>query len=427
MELGFPIAEVSSRKQGNCQVFFVTKSGAITSNLFLMELAAPPTSTQIDPPPLPEKEPIIKSKPGFRRFIAKAFDGLFGILALILALAVISAVPILNLLSLGYLLEASRRVAVSGKIRSGFVGIGKATVLGKIILCTWLWSIPIRLVHTYWQDAELIKAGSKASQNLKGFLIFLIIAVTLHLIWACIRGGKLRHFFWPAPVRFIRWLGETGEFARIWNKIFSFAQSLRLSYYLNLGFKGFAGAAIWLVIPVLILMAASVIPNVGLSAITSLLGAILLGIVVLYLPFLQTHFAVSGNFREFFSIKSTRQSFRRAPLAFWMALFITLLFAIPLYLLKIELTPNEVAWLPNLVFVLFIFPARILVGWAVGRSMKREQPRIWVSRWISRLAAIPVVAAYVFVVWLTQYLSWHGSYGLLEQHAFLVPAPLLGL
>jgi hypothetical protein len=37
------------------------------------------------------------------------------------------------------------------------------------------------------------------------------------------------------------------------------------------------------------------------------------------------------------------------------------------------------------------------------------------------------VAAYVFLVWLTQYLSWHGSLSLMEQHAFLVPAPLLGL
>ena len=318
-------------------------------------------------------------------------------------------------------------MAVSGKIRRGFVGIRKATVLGKIILCTWLWSLPIRLVHSFWRDAELIHANSSHAQGLKAFLIFLIIAVGCHLIWACIRGGKLRHFFWPAPIRFIRWLGEEGEFSRLWNQMLRFARGLRLSYYLSLGFRGFAGAAIWLAVPVAILMIGSAIPIAGLAALTSLLGAILLGIVVLYLPFLQTRFAVSGNFGEFFSIRAARRAFSRAPIAFWLALFVTLLFAIPLYLLKVELTPKEVAWLPNLVFVIFIFPARILVGWAVGRSMKREEKRFWLSRWTARLAFIPVVAAYVFVVWLTQYLSWHGSYGLMEQHAFLVPAPLLGL
>lgn len=45
----------------------------------------------------------------------------------------------------------------------------------------------------------------------------------------------------------------------------------------------------------------------------------------------------------------------------------------------------------------------------------------------AKLAMLPTVAVYVFFVWLTQYLIWHGTLGLLEQHAFLVPAPLLGL
>ena len=85
------------------------------------------------------------------------------------------------------------------------------------------------------------------------------------------------------------------------------------------------------------------------------------------------------------------------------------------------------AWLPALVFVAFIFPARVLTGWAMSRGLRQEQPRFWLSRWMSRLAAVPVVAAYVLFVWLTQYLSWQGSRSLLEQHAFLVPAPLMGL
>jgi len=96
-------------------------------------------------------------------------------------------------------------------------------------------------------------------------------------------------------------------------------------------------------------------------------------------------------------------------------------------LLKVELTPQEVAWLPALFFVAFIFPARVLTGWALGRAFRREQPRLWLSRWLSRLAAIPVVGIYALITYFTQFLSWHGAPALLEHHAFMVPAPLLGL
>ena len=113
--------------------------------------------------------------------------------------------------------------------------------------------------------------------------------------------------------------------------------------------------------------------------------------------------------------------------AFWLAMLITLLFALPLYLLKIELPPREIAWLPSLLFVVFIFPARLLTGWAVSRALRHEQPRHWFFRWTSRFALVPVVLFYVLFVYLTQYLSWNGSASLLEQHAFMVPAPLMGL
>ena len=126
-----------------------------------------------------------------------------------------------------------------------------------------------------------------------------------------------------------------------------------------------------------------------------------------------------------FELRAVRAMFCRAPVAFWFALFVTLLSAIPLYLLKIELTPREVTWLPSLMFVAFIFPARLLTGWAVGRANRRSTPRHFIFRWLSRLAALPVVGAYALIVYFTQYLSWYGPASLLEQHAFLVPVPFL--
>ena len=74
----------------------------------------------------------------------------------------------------------------------------------------------------------------------------------------------------------------------------------------------------------------------------------------------------------------------------------------------------------------FIFPARLLTGWAMGRAMKRDEPRARLFAWPARVLLIPVVGVYVLIVFFTQYLSWYGSLSLLEQHAFLVPAPMLG-
>ena len=103
-----------------------------------------------------------------------------------------------------------------------------------------------------------------------------------------------------------------------------------------------------------------------------------------------------------------------------------MLFALPLYLLKLELTPREVLILPSLVFVVFSWPARVLCGWAVGRAQRQELPRIVVSRWFGRVSIIPTAAIYALVVFLTRYTSWYGTWSLLEQHAFLVPVPFLG-
>ncbi|MDF1738024.1 MAG: hypothetical protein P1U86_02600 [Verrucomicrobiales bacterium] len=383
-------------------------------------------TTPIQPPALPDER-----TPGiFRRITGRclsAFRTLFGFITLVLGLAVISVIPILNLISLGYLLEGSGRVARSGRLRDGFIGLREFSTLGRIILASWLWFLPVRLIHSFWQDAELIEAGSQSANNLRVLLAVMIVLVTLHLLWAMIRGGKIRHFLWPAPVRFIRWLGESHSLRPFIHSVKAKWNAAGIPALFWLGLRGFAGAAIWLALPLLIMIAAGSAQNNAVVGLGSLFGGILLGFAVLYVPFLQTHFAMTGDFRDFLSLKPARQLFRRAPFAFWIALFVTLLFAIPLYLLKIELAPREVAWLPNVLFVLFIFPARLLLGWAVSRAEKRESASHWTARWITRLGFIPVSAAYVFVVWSTQYLSWHGTLSLLEQHAFLVPAPIFGL
>jgi hypothetical protein len=199
-----------------------------------------------------------------------------------------------------------------------------------------------------------------------------------------------------------------------------------LPYYFWLGLRGFVGAVVWLAAPVSLLAAASRL-SPGVGALAGFAGGALLALVLVHLPFLQAGFAEENRFRAMFEPRAMRRRFARAPIAFFVALAATLLLALPLYLLKIEIVPREAAWLPSLLFVISIFPARLTTGWALARANRRETPRLGLCRWTSRLAMLPLVAVYVLIVYFTQYLSWYGVWSLYEQHVFLVPAPFLGL
>ncbi len=124
------------------------------------------------------------------------------------------------------------------------------------------------------------------------------------------------------------------------------------------------------------------------------------------------------------------ERFRRSEAASGLALigapavYVVLLLAVPLYLLKIEpVLPPELQWLITLFFIVFIYPARVLTGWAVSRARRRDKPRFAVSRWLARAGALPVIAFYLLVLFLTQYTSFLGPASLLEHHAFLLPVP----
>lgn len=385
-----------------------------------------------EPPPLPPPLPVpafgepAAVKKGFVRVLASILDWVFGFVALVALLATCSVVPVLNFLSLGYLLHVSGTIARTGRLRDGFIGVRKASVIGSIAAGTWLVVWPARLVSGMWRDAELIAPGSSVAKAWHAGLVAVIVIVIAHIVWACVRGGKIRHFLWPQPLGFMRWLRTPEKFGNLQRIVTDYIVGLRLPFYFWLGLRGFVGALTWLIVPVGILLIATRLP-VGASVLLSLLGGMLLMLVAIHLPFLQARFAQTDRFNALFELREVRRLFQRAPLAFWVSLLVTLLFAVPLYLLKIELTPRELAWLPSLLFVIFIFPARLLTGWAMSRATRHEQPRHWFWRWTARLGIVPVGLTYVVVVYITPCLSWNGSLSLLEQHAFLVPAPLMAL
>jgi hypothetical protein len=357
------------------------------------------------------------------RGLASAAEWLFGVVSLLVGLSTLAALPLVQFLTLGYLLESSARVARSGRLRDGFVGVPRAARVGGLAMGIWLATVPAWLIGRFAQSAELIDAGSPAARFWRVLLVIVAGLTVFHILVACARGGRLRHFLWPFghPFWLVRRLREGGLYTESRDQFWASLAALRPWYYFRLGFVGFFGTLAWLIVPAILISAGGRVPPLGI------LGILLLAVVVPFLPFLQVRYAVEGRISALFSRRAIRERFRRAPWAFAFSLMVLLLAAIPLYLLKIEMIPREAAWLPSLVFVLFLAPARLLTGWAYARSGRRERPSHWSFRTLGRLAIIPVAAVYVLIVFFSQYTSWGGVTSLYEQHAFLLPVPFLDM
>ena len=86
--------------------------------------------------------------PWVGRAVASASDWVFGAVALTLGLSVLSAMPVAQFLAFGYLLEAGGRVARTGRLRDGFVGVRKASRVGSMVIGVWLFLLAaaVRLV-----------------------------------------------------------------------------------------------------------------------------------------------------------------------------------------------------------------------------------------------------------------------------------------
>jgi hypothetical protein len=254
-------------------------------------------------------------------------------------------------------------------------------------------------------------------------LVVVSVLSIAHIAASWARGGRPRHFLSPFlhPFWLVHRLRQGGLYGDLRDRLWDFVAGLRLPYFFRLGLIGFLGTLAWLLVPALLIAATARAPILGV------LGALALAVVVPFLPFLQVRYAVEGRVSALFSRRAIRDRFRRAPWAFAFALLVLLVAAIPLYLLKIEMIPREAAWLPSLVFVIFLAPARLLTGWAYARSGRRDRPRHWIIRALGRLAIVPAAALYVLVVFLAQYTSWGGISSLYEQHAFLLPVPFLNM
>ena len=174
--------------------------------------------------------------------VGSAWEWLFGTVSLIGGLALLATIPVLQLLSLGYLLEVSGRVARTGQLRSGPIGVRKAARVGSIVLGVWLFFWPLRFTTSMWTQARLIDPDGPVARQWRLILIVLSVVIVAHVIGACLRGGRLRSFLIPRPILLVKQLLRRDTYGRARDAVWDFATSLHLPYYFWLGLRGFFGA-----------------------------------------------------------------------------------------------------------------------------------------------------------------------------------------
>lgn len=358
--------------------------------------------------------------------IASVAEWLFGLASMMVALAVVAAVPVLQFLSLGYMLECSGRIARTGKLSSGFVGIREAARAGGAVAACWLMLLPVRYLSDLAATASVIDPESSMAERLRALVVAMSVVLPIHLALSIARGARVRHFLWPFHLLWFWRASRTpGAFGRARDATLGFLVSMRLPYHWWLGLRVFLGTLFWLVFPVT-LMALGHAP-IPVAPVIGFIGAAWLAAMALYIPIIQARMAMLNSIRPMFEWREATRAYLRAPWSISLALVASLLSAIPLYLLKVEAVPDEALWLPSLLFAVFIFPARLLMGLALGAAEHRRHSSHWAFRWSGRLPLVPAAALYVLFVFLSQYISWSGIAGLYEQHAFLLPVPHVGM
>ena len=381
----------------------------------------------------PSVRPLAKPRSRISRLrggVTRSMVGTFRFVSLVILLALLTAVPIFQLITLGYLVDIAGKLAGGAKLGDALAHRRQAGTIVLAILAVIVAALPSQLLAHWEFVAQSIDPGSVRAGVLRSFALAFSFLAMGYLMWAWIRGGRLKHYLWPQPIRLLRegwrWRTWSGAADRLWD----FTASLQLPRLLWLGLRCAVGTLVWLIPAVLII----VLNRNGTNGLAGLAGAVsllALGVALFYLPMLQAHFASQNKLLALFDVRAVRRDFRRAPWAWLGAMFVTLVITpIPLYLLKIEATPREVVWLPCLVFVTFMIPARIAAGAALRRARRRPDPvGIWaaLSRWTVRLVMPIVVGIYLAFLYVSQYTSWDGLQTWVQQHAILVPLPFTGI
>jgi len=392
------------------------QSAEIEASTLLPVLEAELVADRLPPFPVPWRHPILCAM-----WVVRT---LFGLASLTLLLAVAAAVPLVNFWVLGYLLDVEGRVARSGKIRASFPLLGLAPRFGSIVLGTWLCVLPLRLLAGAATDAALIDPNGEVAARWAFGLFVAKWLMTAHLCLALARGGALSCFF--RPIKNLRWLLARWRDHDYWNRastaIGQFLSGLNARPYYSVGWRGFLGTAAWLFIPSA-LYGSLHDPEKPAQVLVMLTGGFGLWLTLMWAPILQARFAAENRMMSFKELGTARELFRRAPFAWLLAIVLTYLLALPMYLFKAVSPPQDAMWFITILFVVSIFPTKVALGWAYGRSIRHTKRAWWPWRWLCKIVLSLLVAIYVFILFFTPAIGEHGRRVLFEHHTLLLPVP----
>lgn len=352
------------------------------------------------------------------------------LVSLLLILAIVAAVPVLQLASLGYLLTAAANLARGKAWSKALPGLHLAGRLGSFAVFAAITWLPVWLVTDLAYSAQLLQPDSELAFRWRLGAFGVNALWVTNLLWAAVRGGRWWHLLWPAPLRFLKEAWRPQTWSRAGDRLFDWVASFRIPALWWLGLRAAVGALLWITLPVSMMIIGQRAEDFGPAGLVGLLGAICMTLVMLYLPFLQVQMAMTNRFSAIFGLRSVRARFRYAPWAHAFALFFLCLSSIPLYLLRIEATPEELIWAPALVFVVFMLPAKIFLGACMGYADRRQSraealPAHWSLRWTASMLSLASVLVYVGALYVAQLIAGQGAFVMYFQHAFLVPAPLV--
>lgn len=370
--------------------------------------------------PVPWRHPL--------RFVAWCVRMPFGLLVLAVLLAVLAAIPGVNLVVLGCLLDAEARVARSGRFRDGFPLAAIAPRLGAIVAGLGIWLIPLASLAAFAADARLIDPHSAIDRRLHVALAIVAPLVAIHLCLAVARGGSLGCFF--RPLKNVKWLRRELRQGQYWDRADAavrqfFAElPLRPSMFW-LGVRGYAAGFAWLALPTALFGAMDKHVR-GPGILVTLFGGACLALVLAWAPFLQLRVALERRMTAGLELGAVRRLFRHAPLRMTLAIVVTYALSLPLYLATVVAPPRDALWMVAVVFIVSIYPARLVTGWACHAAARRESlnlPAPAYLRWLGRLLLGPLLAAYVFLLFFTQFIGEAGKGVLYQHHGVLLPVP----
>jgi hypothetical protein len=362
------------------------------------------------------------------RWPLAAASGAVDLASLIVLIALVAAIPLVQFISLGYLLYAAARLANGGSWRRALPGIGTAGRLGVFLLIASILYLPVLLVADLAYSMQLLEPGSTKALGWQLSSGFLWMAWCLHVAWAAARGGRWWHLLWPAPIRFVKQGWRPGVWKQSLDDFYQLLLSMQLPRLWWLGARATVAALLFLAIPCSLMIIGQRAQELPVAPFLGVLGAIGMVAVMFTLPFLQIEFARQGRLKGFLEFGKVRQRFRMAPMAHTIALVLLCVLSIPLYLLRIEAVPQEILWAPSIIFASLMLPAKLFLGWAIGRADRKIVAGQRVSRWWvrfpCRIVGLAGVLLYVGSLYVAQLVAGQGAWVMYFQHAFLVPNPL---